>query len=1015
MHLSVVIPTYRRPDKIAACLRTLARQTLAPELYEVLVGLDGPDPDTAAACERAWREAGGRDDSLKVVTCDRVGLAAVRNRLIELARGEILLSLNDDVLADPDLCAVHAREGRDLLRAGRPATIVGDSPWLVHPGDTLFDCLVRETSMIFFYDQMTGPRRDDPWHDWGFRHAFGLNVSYPTALVREVGSYAVFPEKYGYEDTEIAWRLKRRFGMPVLFRPAAVATHDHRYTPDGYIERELKLGHAAVGFARTAPDCARDLFGRDILSGEERAYAEAFVQRERAQAQRLLATFRALANTPAAAVDGSSHALLVRALYEQHLPLKRYAFRRGYLAALRGEPIDRLTLFDDPAETTVMHTPSSSRNMSTRAAGFEDCAWLFSCDNRNRGILRQNVDEAAILWKACQQTAGPILEIGRRHAGSTCLLAMASGDRRIVSVDIDPQHHPDAEAFLSRPGVRERLDLRIGDSRVPIEGAHFGLIFIDGDHSYEGVLADTLAHWPSLQSFDGKPPLAVYHDAVPNPGLRHAGADNHCEGVLRLCQQLIEAGVARSIGSAGSMLVLEKLAELPAGFGLASPVANGAAAHLTPAPAASRPSIGTTPTSPATGDLAAVLAQIERIAELTRRGELFALDALPALTRLQNELDAAKAERDAARSRLAWLRSRLIDQTAQRCADAGYRRIALYGAGFHTTPIIRQPWQWRGVEVVAVLDDNPRRTNIGGVPVLRPAELREPIDAVVISSDSHEARIAAAARAHFGPRNIPVLRIYGDEPLEADADAVFQRLTTECGISVSDARWLIENRGERHDATLPMLPPQRTELHLRRYDFAAGLAAGKRVLDAASGAGYGAAMLARAGAASVTGIEIDPATVDYATRRFGRPGRVDFRVGDVTKIDLPSRSFDLITSFETIEHLPDPDLMLAEFARLLAPGGTLVISTPNDIGPTPYHHHSFTRESFQKLLMRHFMKLEWIGQVAGDDVRSGDLPAGLYPMGDGWPRPEFFIVVATVPQACSISIPHAEPKPATVA
>jgi 2-polyprenyl-3-methyl-5-hydroxy-6-metoxy-1,4-benzoquinol methylase len=231
---------------------------------------------------------------------------------------------------------------------------------------------------------------------------------------------------------------------------------------------------------------------------------------------------------------------------------------------------------------------------------------------------------------------------------------------------------------------------------------------------------------------------------------------------------------------------------------------------------------------------------------------------------------------------------------------------------------------------------------------------------------------------------------------------VLQRLTTEFGLSVHDARWLIENRTERHDAMLPMLPPERTELHLRRYELAATLAAGKRVLDAASGTGYGAALLARCGAASVDGIELDAAAVDYARRRFARPWKVAFHQGDVTRIDMPSRSFDLITSFETVEHLREPDLMLAHFARLLAPGGTLIISTPNDCGPTPHHFHSFTHDSFRTLLMRHFLRLEWYGQVAGDAVRSGDLPPGMFPLGEGWPRPDFFIVMASVPKVCDM-------------
>ena len=67
------------------------------------------------------------------------------------------------------------------------------------------------------------------------------------------------------------------------------------------------------------------------------------------------------------------------------------------------------------------------------AGGFEDLAWLFTCDSRNRGLIRQGFDEAALLWKAVKTTTGNILEIGRNFGGSTVLLAVAGPDREIAA------------------------------------------------------------------------------------------------------------------------------------------------------------------------------------------------------------------------------------------------------------------------------------------------------------------------------------------------------------------------------------------------------------------------------------------------------------------------------------------------------------------------------------------------------------------------------------------------------
>jgi predicted SAM-dependent methyltransferase len=130
-------------------------------------------------------------------------------------------------------------------------------------------------------------------------------------------------------------------------------------------------------------------------------------------------------------------------------------------------------------------------------------------------------------------------------------------------------------------------------------------------------------------------------------------------------------------------------------------------------------------------------------------------------------LDRARAEADALRQRVQalesaqlHLRRRLVELVADRCAASGYRRIALYGAGRHTPPIIREPWATRGIEVVAVLDDQPRQPDIAGVPVLPPGAAPAGLDAVVVSSDVHEQAIVERARATLDPR-IPVLRIYG--------------------------------------------------------------------------------------------------------------------------------------------------------------------------------------------------------------------------------------------------------------
>jgi len=221
---------------------------------------------------------------------------------------------------------------------------------------------------------------------------------------------------------------------------------------------------------------------------------------------------------------------------------------------------------------------------------FEDLVWLFTCDSRNRGIIRQGFDEAALLWKAVKATAGDIVEIGRNHAGSTVLMAAASPGRVIHSVDINPKHHPRCEDYLNRAEIRDRLRLLVTDSRQTLPNVTCGFLFIDGDHSFEGVLADVMAHWNALKNLGAKPGLAAFHDALPNDNFKWRDeqrrfnrfwtrvknrlrkrqkpeiAPDYEPGVFQVCQRLIDYGLATRWGAAGSMLVLRKVSDLPADF-----------------------------------------------------------------------------------------------------------------------------------------------------------------------------------------------------------------------------------------------------------------------------------------------------------------------------------------------------------------------------------------------------------------------------------------------------------------
>jgi SAM-dependent methyltransferase len=159
------------------------------------------------------------------------------------------------------------------------------------------------------------------------------------------------------------------------------------------------------------------------------------------------------------------------------------------------------------------------------------------------------------------------------------------------------------------------------------------------------------------------------------------------------------------------------------------------------------------------------------------------------------------------------------------------------------------------------------------------------------------------------------------------------------------------------------------ETHLNRYRFAAAYAAGKDVLDIACGVGYGSRYLLDHGAASVTGGDISPDAIEYAKRRYAT-SRTSFTVMSADDIPLSSSSMDCAVSMETIEHVPDAERFLAELRRVLRPGGTLLISTPNratygsgrDVPDNRFHTHEYNLEEFRALLGAHFEQVTVFAQ-----------------------------------------------------
>jgi hypothetical protein len=148
--------------------------------------------------------------------------------------------------------------------------------------------------------------------------------------------------------------------------------------------------------------------------------------------------------------------------------------------------------------------------------------------------------------------------------------------------------------------------------------------------------------------------------------------------------------------------------------------------------------------------------------------------------------------------------------------------------------------------------------------------------------------------------------------------------------------------------------------HWHRYAFAMPLCRGKRVLDAACGEGYGSNLLARI-ASEVVGMDISEATIAHARKRYAGNEHLQFETGDASALTFADNRFDVIVSFETLEHLEAQDRLVAGFARVLRDDGLLLISSPDkrtysEIAGfrNEFHVRELYREELLELLGRHF-------------------------------------------------------------
>ena len=235
--VSVVIPTKNRSALLAECIERIESQTIPRDQYEVIVIDNDSSDDTRTVLEQKSKSY----PNLKAGFQEKRGAAATRNAGLRLAKGDLILFIDDDVQAEPGLIQAHL----DWHRHYPNASVIGavSMPW----GDTSDPFLryLRDHRILNPYTPSKGPI------DFSYYHT--CNVSTPTQMLLTVGGFNESFDIYGMEDIELGYRLEKA-SCRMVFAADARAVHYRFPGYQDFIERSEQAGYSLGQLIRLHPE-----------------------------------------------------------------------------------------------------------------------------------------------------------------------------------------------------------------------------------------------------------------------------------------------------------------------------------------------------------------------------------------------------------------------------------------------------------------------------------------------------------------------------------------------------------------------------------------------------------------------------------------------------------------------------------------------------------------------------------------------------------------------------------------
>ena len=229
--ISIIIPTYNGQNRIGACLDALSNQT-ATASYEILVIDDGSNDRTA--------ELVAQRNGVRLIRQQNAGPGAARNNGVKEARGDIILFIDDDCIAEPDWLENMLKPFDHPEVAGAKGAYLTRQKSLTArfvqiEYEEKYDQLKKHPYIDLIDTYSAAFRRDV------FLSSGGYDLSYPTASV---------------EDRELSLRLAHA-GHKLVFQPKALVWHTHIDNMGGYLRKKFKNGYWIVHTMKANPQMVR--------------------------------------------------------------------------------------------------------------------------------------------------------------------------------------------------------------------------------------------------------------------------------------------------------------------------------------------------------------------------------------------------------------------------------------------------------------------------------------------------------------------------------------------------------------------------------------------------------------------------------------------------------------------------------------------------------------------------------------------------------------------------------------